>query len=135
MKKIILMIAIFTGLAACKMSDKKAQAGTAAITTIQWLDPDPLNLGEVTEGQIVEVVFHFKNTGNSPLVIDKVTPGCGCTDAEAPKGAIAPGEEGVVKAKFNSTGYKGRLASKNITVMANTEPKDHILNFNVQVKN
>jgi hypothetical protein len=135
MKKVILLLVIFTGLISCKMSDKKGPSTAAGVTTIKWLDSDPLNLGEVNDGQVVEVVFRFKNTGNGPLIIEKVTPGCGCTDAEAPKGAITPGEEGEVKAKFNSAGYKGRVASKSLTVVANTEPKkDHTLTFTVQVK-
>jgi hypothetical protein len=136
MKKILILLIVVAGLASCKMSDKKGPATEAvtSVTTIKWLDGDPLNLGEVTDGQLVEVIFHFKNTGNGPLVIEKVTPGCGCTDAEAPKGAIAPGQEGEVKAKFNSAGYKGRMASKSLTVVANTEPKEHTLTFTVQVK-
>jgi hypothetical protein len=137
MKKLLLIMIVFTGLVSCKMSDKKAAEATtpSGTTSIKWLDADPLNLGEVTDGQVIEVIFRFKNVGTGPLIIEKVTPGCGCTDAEAPKGAIASGEEGEVKAKFNSSGYKGRMASKSITVVANTEPKkEHTLNFTVQVK-
>jgi hypothetical protein len=134
MKKILFILTVTAGLMSCKMGDKKAIVSPTGTTTIKWLDPNPLTLGEVIDGQIVEVAFHFKNTGTKPLVIEKVTPGCGCTDAVAPEEAVAPGDEGTVRAKFNSKGYKDKLASKYITVIANTDPKEFTLNFNVQVK-
>ena len=145
MKNSLLILIVCAAMFACKSGDQKTTAETATgtekvaaqagdTTSLQWLDSIPLNLGEVNEGEIVEVVFNFRNTGNKPLVISDVRPGCGCTDAVKPEGAIAAGEEGKIKAKFNSKGYKGRMASKNISVTANTKPGYYDLGFNVNVR-
>ena len=144
MKKIVLALAIVSSLVACKDSDKKAaapltqeekdkaKADTANYTTIQWLDPSPLNLGKLKKDQSVEVTFHFKNSGTKNLVIEDVTAPCGCTIPEKPAQAFAPGEEGIIKAKFNGSG--SGVISKQVTVIANTKPvKEHNLAFTGEV--
>jgi hypothetical protein len=81
----------------------------------------------------VEVAFRFKNTGDKPLVIERVQPGCGCTVAETPKEPIAPGEEGVIKGAFDSNGRVG-MQHKSIYVETNTkEKKNHELVFELEV--
>ncbi|MEO5563769.1 MAG: DUF1573 domain-containing protein, partial [Chitinophagaceae bacterium] len=79
------------------------------------------------------VSYRFKNSGNKSLVIEDVAAGCGCTVPEKPEQAFAPGEEGVIRAKFDS---KGRVGTNNkfVTVTANTSPsKQQVLKFNVEV--
>ncbi|HEX8315138.1 MAG TPA: DUF1573 domain-containing protein [Flavisolibacter sp.] len=88
------------------------------LTTIVWLDPVTLDLGSITKGQVVEVSWKFKNTGTKPLTIESVQAGCGCTTPEPPKEPIAPGTEGVIKAKFNSENFSGHV-TKEVTVTAN----------------
>lgn len=116
-------------LFACNVTDKKPTTETAQqasapvtdpakLTTIQWLDSTSQTLGTITEGQVVEISWRFKNTGNKPLEIQDVQPGCGCTVAEKHPEPVAPGAEGVIKAKFNSEGHPGH-ADKFITVLAN----------------
>jgi Protein of unknown function (DUF1573) len=141
MKKILFVLVIFSGLIACKSNDKKAVTGpltqdektkaandSANFTSIQWLDASPLNLGKLKKDQSVEVTFRFKNAGNKNLIIENVSAGCGCTIPEKPEKPFAPGEEGIIKAKFNGSG-SGTI-SKNITVIANTAPqREHTLVF------
>jgi hypothetical protein len=101
-------------------------------TTIEWMETSK-NFGKVTEGQKVEVAFHFKNTGNKPLVIERVQPGCGCTVAETPKEPIQPGKEGVIKGAFDSNGRVG-MQHKSIYVETNTKDKQsHELVFELEV--
>jgi len=102
------------------------------LTDIQWID-STRDLGKVNEGQQVEVVFRFKNTGKKPLVIRGVHPGCGCTVANPPAEPIAPGAEGEIKATFNSKGRPG-INHKEIDVDANTNGTQlHKVSFNVEV--
>ncbi len=152
MKKIIFILSITTLLLACNSTDKKPGDGnsnsdstlqaekakimsdTANYTSIQWLDSTFLSMGTVNEGAQVEVSFRFKNTGTKPLVIANVTASCGCTIPETPQQPFAPGEEGVIKAKFDSKGRPGENR-KHISVDANTSPsRDHDLEFTVDVK-
>lgn len=128
---LLLLLAGSIALIACNGgADVVAKAGD--LTSIQWLDSTK-ELGQITEGQIVNLSYRFKNTGTKPLVIKNATGSCGCTVAERPEEPIAPGEEGVIKATFNSSGKVGHN-SKDIYVYANTEGReDHKLTFVVDV--
>ena len=155
MKKISFLFIVAAGLFACKSADKKTDEqkmrdawikdstqqaektkilnDSANFTTIQWIDSVYTDMGKVKEGQVVEVSYRFKNTGTKPLVIVNVVASCGCTVPEKPEQPFAPGEEGVIKAKFDSNGRKGENR-KHITVEANTSPlKTHDLEFRVEV--
>jgi hypothetical protein len=151
MKRTFFFLFVAAGFVACTSADKKTgestnadstmraekaklMSDTANYTSIQWLDSTFLSMGTVNEGAQVEVSFRFKNTGNKPLVIADVTASCGCTIPETPQQPFAPGEEGTIKAKFNSEGRPGENR-KHINVDANTSPsRSHELNFTVDVK-
>ncbi len=106
---------------------------TANFTTIQWID-SVKNFGKIEEGQKLEVSFRFKNTGDKPLVIERVQPSCGCTVAEQSKEPIAPGNEGQIKATFNSEGRSG-INHKTLFVYANTKgSQSHSIQFEVEVE-
>ncbi len=143
-----LLLAVFTTLvffatscdqnAKFTKSEVPATAGVISATepppatTIQWID-SARNVGKITEGEKVEISFRFKNTGDKQLVIQNVTASCGCTVAEKPDQPVSPGEEGIIKAAFDS---KGRLGTnhKTITVYANTVPASHTVAFDVEVE-
>ncbi len=143
MKKITLLFLLAVSLTACKSGDKKAVTApdnlspeekqkvlndTANYTSIEWIDPLVQNLGKLVKDQSIEVSFRFKNSGNKILLIESVSAQCGCTIPEKPEKPFAPGEEGIIKAKFNGSG-SGTI-SKQIYVKANTSPsKDHTLTF------
>ena len=133
MKRICIALSVLAALASCQSGDTKAVKSTNDSTTIEWLDKNPMDMGTATAGQKVEVLYHFKNTATKPLVIADVSPQCGCTVPDKVEKPIAPGEEGTIRAIFNSTGYSG-VASKHLTVTANTTPVNIFdLQFNVQV--
>lgn len=60
------------------------------------------DFGEVIKGVPVSHEFVIKNTGDEPLIIVDVTKPCGCQSASYTEKAIAPGEEGFVKATYNA---------------------------------
>lgn len=107
---------------------------SANFTTVQWIDSTFHDVGDVKKGQIVEIPYVLKNTGDKPLIISSVSPGCGCTVAEKPEKPIMPGKEEKIVAKFNSEGQSPGEHSKNIIVTANTKPlTQHALIFKVNV--
>ncbi|HEY0680244.1 MAG TPA: DUF1573 domain-containing protein [Chitinophagaceae bacterium] len=141
MKPILILFAAFVLVSACQNSaqEKTAAPVTTAssdpqnYTTIQWLD-SARNMGQIAEGQKIEISFRFRNTGNKPLVIERVQPSCGCTVADVPKEPIAPGKEGVIKGVFDSAAKPG-LNTKTMTVFANTEgTQQHVISFTVDVQ-
>ena len=143
MMKSILLCCIVVGiLSGCKNNyanhdstgDKQAISNdSTSLTQIQWLDTAK-DLGTVTEGQKLEVSFRFKNIGDKPLVIERVQPSCGCTVADPPKEAIAPGKEGEIKGVFDSNGRVGPN-HKTLQVFANTaQPRELVFNVVVVKK-
>ena len=89
-------------------------------TTVQIID-SAYDFGRITEGDIVEFNYRFKNTGSMPLVISNASASCGCTVPEKPEQPIKPGEVGFIKVKFNSEHRVGK-AHKTVTVLSNAEP-------------
>ncbi|NTS42853.1 DUF1573 domain-containing protein [Flavisolibacter sp. BT320] len=103
---------------------KAALSDSANTTTIAWLDPEVQNLGDMKKGQVAEISWKFKNTGDKPLYIANVTAGCGCTTPDVPREPIAPGAESVIKAKFNSENFSGHV-TKEVYVMANNSNRNN----------
>jgi hypothetical protein len=113
--------------------NKLAMADTSSYTTLEWLDSTSQDLGKITEGSVVEISWKFKNTGDKPLIISDARGTCGCTIADKPNEPVPPGQEGLIKARFNSQG-QGPEAHKTVTVDANTKPDTHhALTFTAQV--
>ena len=145
MKKLLFVICV-AGLFACQTADKKTGAvltqeekdkaarDSANFTTIEWLDSTVKDLGQIKEGQVVEVSYRFKNTGDKPLIIAGVSASCGCTVPEKPEKPIAPGREDVIKAKFDSKGRPKGENRKDVFVTANTKPQSSTqLSFKVVI--
>ena len=104
-------------------------------TTVQMID-STYNFGKVTDGEKVEYNFKFRNTGKNPLIISSATASCGCTVPEKPQQAFAPGQEGTIKAKFDSKGKPVGEARKEIYVTANVTPSTmQALTFRVEITN
>jgi hypothetical protein len=143
MKRTLLYLSLVIFFFSCLNTTDKEKTGSQGVTgfhekidsssqtQIEWLD-SVRSLGTVTEGEVLKITYRFKNTGDKPLVIDRVQPGCGCTVADYPKTPIAPQETGEVVASFNSKGKVG-VQKKNITVYANTAQQFYTLWFNVIV--
>jgi hypothetical protein len=146
MKRIIFAALAVITIVACKTEDKKmkdsplspqqkeaAMKDSSNFTSILWLDSTTIDIGKVKRGATVEVSFRFKNSGNKPLIIEKVEPGCGCTATENVEGAIAPGGEDAIKVKFNSTNQGIGTHAKPVYVYVNTSSSPATLTFNVEV--
>lgn len=127
MRAIILVLFLGTGLFSCS-ENNSGKNGTSSMvipkdsslfTSLTWLDSTSHDFGKIPEGQKLEVSYRFLNSGDKPLIIERVQPSCGCTVAEQPEEPILPGKEGVIKATFNSEGRVG-INHKQIYVMANT---------------
>ncbi|MBB1286672.1 DUF1573 domain-containing protein [Flavisolibacter sp. BT320] len=141
--KYTFLILLSTAVFACNVVDKKdageqtgnhvatdaqsALKDSSRNTTIEWLDPVVQDLGNMQKGQVAEITWKFKNTGNKPLYISNVTAGCGCTTPDVPKEPIAPGAESVIKAKFNSENFTGHV-TKDVYVEANNSNRNNGIN-------
>ncbi len=117
-----------------KATQKNNTASSSAslpATSISFVENE-WDFGTINEGDRVEHIFKFTNTGNEPLVLEKCKGSCGCTVPQCPKEPIAPGESGEIKVAFNSKGKKNKQ-SKKVTITANTEPVSTVLTIRAQV--
>lgn len=76
------------------------------------------DFGEINQGDRVEHIFEFTNTGDAPIVISNVKTTCGCTASSWPREPIAAGESSTIKVNFNSAGKIGHQ-NKVVTIMSN----------------
>ncbi len=97
--------------------EKRAEMNKFPKMTFETREVD---FGTHHEGDILDTVFKFTNTGEVPLVITNVKTSCGCTTPYWPKKPIKPGESDVIKVKFN-TNHKPGKQTKTITIHANTK--------------
>jgi hypothetical protein len=125
MKGLIIIFTLLSITIGCQITDKnKDRAITSAMlenpTTIEFEDPE-YDFGEISLGSSVELSFKFKNTGESPLIIQSVKAACGCTVLKDwPKEAIMPGESAEIPIVFTAK-YPGDQ-KKYVSIIANTRP-------------
>ena len=100
------------------LAQESATAETSANGAVIAFEEDRYDFGDIHQGDKVEHVFKFENTGNEPLIITNVQTTCGCTAPKWPRDPIAPGQSSELTVAFNSTGKIGRQ-NKVITVVSN----------------
>lgn len=110
-----------------KNVDKLEQVATdKANSPVMTFAETKFDFGDITEGDVVNTVFKFKNTGKSPLIITNARASCGCTIPAYPREPIAVGAEAEIKVEFNSRGKHGKQ-NKRITMTTNTEKGRELL--------
>jgi hypothetical protein len=78
--------------------------GAFALSNAQTItfDKTTIDYGTVKANSDGNRVFTFTNTGNKPLIISNVQPGCGCTASDWTKEPILPGKKGEIKVHYNT---------------------------------
>jgi len=107
----------FAGTAAQAQTTKPAKAKPAG-PQIEFSEVK-YDFGSIKQGDIVDHVFKFKNTGTQPLVISNIGVSCGCTTPSWTKEPVQPGKTGTISAKFNSAGKMG-MQTKVLTIDSNS---------------
>ena len=133
-KNILILCAAIAVLNSCGNTSNNTEAISTAVDTVTTVDEnissqsagiieyaEPVfDFGNVKEGDIVEHVFSFTNTGTEPVILSQVAASCGCTTPDYTKTPILPGQSGEIKVSFNSAGQVG-VQQKIVTVTSNAE--------------
>lgn len=90
------------------------------------------DFGVINEGDKVETVFTFTNTGDADLLITNASGSCGCTVPDYPKEPIKPGKSGKMKVTFDSSGKPG-MQQKAVNITANTVTGRDVLSIKANV--
>ena len=99
------------------------QIGQDTGPKISW-EVSTHDFGDIIQGDRVEKVFKFTNTGSEPLIITNVQVSCGCTlPKNWPRDPVVPGAKGELTVAFNSAGKFGKQ-NKVVTIVSNSVNKD-----------
>ncbi|WP_027381355.1 DUF1573 domain-containing protein [Chryseobacterium daeguense] len=109
-----------------------APASNQPLTSVA-LSESNFDFGKIKKGDKVEHVYEVTNTGNNPLVISEVKPGCGCTAPDFTKEPILPGKKGKITLHFDSTNFDGNV-QKFADVYANVEKSPIKLTFTANIQ-
>ena len=83
-------------------------------------------VGTLVMHQERDVIFHVKNSGTAPMHLLSSEAACGCTTAELPKEAIAPGAQIPVTVHFSGRAPDGPLV-REVKVLTDGTPGQIVL--------
>lgn len=95
-----------------------------AASSIVWKS-ESIDVGSIPQNTPKPIVFEFKNTGKTAVIITNVQGSCGCTATDYTKTPIAPGKSGTVTATYNAANPGG--FTKTVSVTTNTETTVKVL--------
>jgi hypothetical protein len=126
MKRLVFLLLI--GSIVLPVAGQDAKPAKGPVLTLEKTAHD---FGDIQQGEVVEHVFKFTNTGTEPLIITNVQASCGCTTPQWTKEPVMPGGKGEIKVGFNSAGRMG-IQSKSLPVISNAI-NDVVINFTTNV--
>jgi hypothetical protein len=123
MKKLAIVITLFTTITVCRAQTATVQAAPAGIALPR--PPDFLlikenshNFGKIPQGRPAVYVFEIANNGPAPLKLDNVQASCGCTTPEWSRDPIPAGSTAKIKVGYNA--YAEGPFTKTVTIVYNT---------------
>lgn len=109
-------LVLFLFISTVGFAQQEAPSVPGPVITFEETD---FNFDDIYQGDKVEHVFSFENTGDAPLIITNVQTTCGCTATNWNREPILPGTKSTIKVNFNSAGKMGRQ-NKIITIISNS---------------
>lgn len=121
-------VALFA-FTACK---EESGSSIGQTTTIE-VEPMVFDAGDVAKGRLINAEFKITNTGDYPLVLGTVSGSCSCTVTDFDKEPITPGESTTISAEVNTEKTGTGAINKSITVIANSEVAQTVLQVKANV--
>ncbi len=84
------------------------------------------------EAGVVTFDFKFRNTGDQPLILQRVVSSCGCTTPSWSKEPVPPGGEGYIRVAYNPRNRPG-VFHKSVTVYTNAQKNPVVLRISGKV--
>ncbi|TDO71480.1 uncharacterized protein DUF1573 [Flavobacterium chryseum] len=112
----------FSAIAPVKTLVCKNENTTITASTIVW-KAETVDVGEIPQGTPKAIVYEFKNTGKTAVVITTVQGSCGCTATDYTKEPILPGKSAKITATYNAANKGAFTKTVTVTTSAETAPK------------
>jgi hypothetical protein len=88
---------------------------------------ETVDMGKLKLNNPVTATFTLTNISNEDLVIESVTPGCGCTKSDFTKEPIKPGKTGTITATYNAAAPGKFTKTVTVKLMGVDEPKNLVI--------
>jgi hypothetical protein len=109
----------FSAIAPAKIVVSKV---TVLASSIVWKS-ESIDVGQIPQNTPKPIVFEFKNTGKTAVLVTNVQGSCGCTATDYTKTPIAPGKSGMVKATYNAVNAGPFTKTVSVTTNSDATPK------------
>jgi hypothetical protein len=109
----------FSAIVPVKVSASKIET---TASTIAW-KAETIDVGQIPQGTPKAIIYEFKNTGKTAVVITNVQGSCGCTATDYTKEPILPGKTAKVTATYNAANKGAFTKTVTVTTSAETTPK------------
>jgi hypothetical protein len=96
----------------------------AANSSVLW-KTETIDVGSIPQNTPKPIVFEFKNTGKTAVIVTNVQGSCGCTATDYTKTPIAPGKSGTITATYNAANVGA--FSKTVSVTTNVDASVKVL--------
>jgi hypothetical protein len=100
----------------------KAAADTGPLLKLTESEYD---FGRVMQGHKVVHEFSIQNAGDADLILQRISPSCGCTGAAVSSSTIKPGTSEKVRVTFDTSGMYGSKA-KTVSVQTNSREQPEV---------
>lgn len=94
-------------------------------STLQFRDKEIILKNLKADDAPTEAVYKYKNTGNQPIIITRVSPMASLLRAEWDKAPVAPGKSGEIKISFNSAQVPPKF-DYNIMIFVNNGNREQV---------
>ena len=95
-------------------------------------DQRTIKHSKVKAGEILSLSYTFRNTGNTPLIINDIKVQCSCTQLTWPQEPILPQSEGTISVSVDTKSMIG-WQDRTLMVYSNTANSPEKLRFKVMV--
>ena len=110
-------IVFSVGFASVVMLSAPLIAGAEARPEVV-LSETSFDFGSVAQGSKVVREIDIKNTGTADLIIQRVSPSCGCTTTAVSSPTVKPGASEKIRVTFDTSGFFGPK-KKTVSVLTN----------------
>jgi len=116
---------LIASLFLCFINPLKAQPTVELLSNKQ-------NFGSVKRGEVVELRYELRNSGNTPLLLLASEVSCSCTQVDFSKEPIAPGKSATVIVRFDTKSVWGRQ-DRYVYITSNASGGEIALRYKGQV--
>ncbi|KAF2328891.1 DUF1573 domain-containing protein [Flavobacterium ginsenosidimutans] len=112
----------FSAIAPVQSLVSETSISEPSASTIVW-KAETIDVGQIPQGTPKAIVYEFKNTGKTAVVITNVQGSCGCTATDYTKEPVQPGKSAKVTATYNAANKGAFTKTVTVTTSAETTPK------------